>query len=30
MIPGVDSLFWVDLRSGSMRFAQRTRCAERQ
>jgi len=30
MIPGVDSLFWVDLRSGKMRFAQRTRCAERQ
>src|ERR1041385_568158 len=30
MIPGVDSLFWVDLRSGSMRFAQRTRCAARQ
>ena len=30
MIPGVDSLFWIDLRSGSTRFAQRTRCAERQ
>jgi hypothetical protein len=30
MIPGVDSLFWVDLRSGATRFAHQTRCAERQ
>ena len=30
MIPGVDSLFWIDLRSGSTKFAQRTRRAERQ
>ena len=30
MIPGVDSLFWIDLRSGGTRFAGRTRCAERQ
>src|SRR6266571_3679261 len=27
MIPGIDSLFWIDLRSGAMRFAKRTRCA---
>lgn len=30
LYPGVDSLFWVDVRSGEFRFAGRTRCAERQ
>jgi hypothetical protein len=30
MIPGVDSLFWLDVRSGVARFAKQTRCAERQ
>src|SRR6266702_3560890 len=25
MIPGIDSLFWIDLRSGVLRFAKRTR-----
>ena len=30
MIPGVDSLVWLDPRSGVARFAKRTRCAERQ
>ena len=30
MIPGVDSLYWVNLRSGASRFANQTRCAERQ
>jgi len=28
--PGVDSLFFVDLRSGRKRFGGRTRCAQRQ
>jgi hypothetical protein len=30
LIPGVDSLIWVDLRTGVTRFANQTRCAERQ
>ena len=29
MIPGIDSLFWIDLRSGVLRFGNRTRCAGR-
>jgi hypothetical protein len=29
MIPGIDSLFWVDLRSGATKFANQTRCGER-
>jgi len=29
MLPGIDSLFWIDLRSGVLRFAKRTRCAGR-
>ena len=28
--PGVDSLVWLDLRSGRVRYAGRTRCAVRQ
>lgn len=30
LIPGVDSLFFVDIRSGQKRFGGRTRCAHRQ
>ena len=30
MPPGVDSLYWVDLRTGKLTFAGRTRCAVRQ
>lgn len=30
LIPGVDSLFFVDLRSGRKKFGGRTRCAQRQ
>ena len=30
LIPGVDSLFFVDLRSGRKGFGGRTRCAQRQ
>lgn len=30
LIPGVDSLFFVDLRSGRRGFGGRTRCAQRQ
>jgi hypothetical protein len=28
--PGVDSLFFVDVRSGRREFSGRTRCAQRQ
>jgi len=30
MIPGIDSLFWLDLRNGRLAFGKQTRCAERQ
>lgn len=30
LIPGVDSLFFVDVRSGQKRYGGRTRCAQRQ
>jgi len=30
MIPGVDSLVWLDVRSGVAKSAKRVRCAERQ
>ena len=30
LIPGVDSLFFVDVRSGQTSFGARTRCAQRQ
>ena len=30
LIPGVDSLFFVDIRSGRKEFSGRTRCAQRQ
>jgi hypothetical protein len=30
LVPGVDSLFFLDVRSGQTRFGGRTRCAQRQ
>lgn len=30
LIPGVDSLFFLDVRNGETRFSGRTRCAQRQ
>lgn len=30
LLPGVDSLFYVDVRTGNRRFASQTRCAVRQ
>jgi hypothetical protein len=30
LVPGVDSLFFLDVRSGQTRFSGRTRCAQRQ
>jgi len=30
LLPGVDSLFFLDIRTGRKRFAGRTRCAQRQ
>ena len=30
LLPGIDSLFFLDVRSGQTRFSGRTRCAQRQ